>query len=442
MNMPTMPGMRARIADPRHAAILKGMLTVGVFALFGKLMGAAKEMAVAFRYGRAAEVDAYQFLYTLLSWPVGLWCSVLVAVLVPLAARLHASDQVGMPRFRAELLGLALTAGFVLALLAWAGIRTVLLLGRSGLPEDMARIAEAALPVLVLTLPLGVLIGLQSAWMLSAGQHVNTLFDAIPALFIGGAILAFPGAGITPLVWGTVAGCCAHLLALLVPALRARVIEAPCFSWTSPQWRPFWQGFSVMLAGQALMSLTTVVDQFYAATLGTGANATLGYANRVLSLLLALAAVAVSRATLPVFSRCVADGGGRLHDVAAYWTRLMFAAGVLAMLACYALAPWAVGLLFERGQFGADDTRQVASALRFGLPQLPFYFSSMVLVSHALSQRRYHLIFWCGVLGCSAKIAGNMLLVPSLGVNGIALATTFVFAVNALFLGWTSRQPR
>ncbi|RZA35825.1 MAG: hypothetical protein EOP92_08515 [Lysobacteraceae bacterium] len=442
MNLPTMPGLRTRVADPRHAAILKGMLTVGVFALVGKLMGAAKEMAVAFRYGLAAEVDAYQFLFSVISWPVGVWCSVLTAVLVPLAARMREPDQAGMPRFRAELLGVALVAGCLLALLAWAGIRGMFLLGRSGLPDNMARIADTALPVLVLMLPLGVLTGLQSAWMLSAGQHVNTLFDAIPALVIGGAVLAFPGAGVAPLVWGTVAGCAAHLLALQAPALRARVVEAPSFRWTSPQWRPFWQGFGIMLAGQALMSLTTVIDQFYAASLGTGANATLGYANRVLSLILTLAAVAVSRATLPVFSRCVAEGSGRLHGVAAYWARLMFMAGIVVMLACHALAPWMIALLLERGQFSVDDTRQVAAALRFGLPQLPFYFASMVLVSHALSERRYHLIFWCGVLGCAAKVLGNALLVPSLGVNGIALATSFVYAVNALFLGMASRRAR
>lgn len=442
MNLLTALGTRARMADPQHVAIFKGMVTVAVFAFFGKLMSAAKEMTVAYRYGLAAEVDTYQFLYNLISWPIGIWCSVLTAVLVPLAVRMRVSDATEIPRFRAELLAVGLLVGCLLALFAWLAIRTALLMGNNGLPDSMARMADTALPVLVLMLPLGVLIALQSAWMLSAGQHVNTLFDAIPSLFIGGAVLAFPGVGIAPLVWGTVAGCGAHLLALLVPAVRGRAIEAPSFSWTSPQWRWFWQGFGIMLAGQALMSLTTVIDQFYAVSLGTGANATLGYANRVLSLVLALAAVAVSRATLPVFSRCGADGSGSLHEVATYWARMMFAAGVAAMLACHVLAPWVIKLLFERGQFGADDTRQVAAALRFGLPQLPFYFSSMVLVSYALSQQRYHLIFWCGVLGCLAKVLGNMLLIPSLGVNGIALATSFVYAVNALFLGMASRRPR
>ena len=428
---------RFKTADPHHFAIFKGMLTVAVFTLVGKLMSAAKEMVVAYRYGITAEVDAYHFLFNLISWPIGIWCSVLTAVLVPLAARMRESGPQELPYFRSELFGFALLVGAGLAVLAWLGIRTMLALGGSGLPANSTQLAQAALPGLILLLPLGMLVALQSAWMLSAGRHVNTLLDSIPTFFIAVSILAFPSGGIAPLVWGTVAGFACHLLALLVPMARREELEAPVFSRISPQWRWFWQGFGIMIGGQALMSLTVIIDQFYAVSLGTGSVATLGYANRILALILGLAAVAVSRATLPVFSQSRPGGSGSNHGVAMYWARLMFMAGVVVMLIGYVLAPWAVQLLFERGQFSASDTRIVAEVLRFGLPQLPFYFTCMVLVSYALSQRRFTLIFWSGVLGCAGKIIGNLVLVPLLGIDGIALGTVFVYGFNAIFF-WLS----
>jgi peptidoglycan biosynthesis protein MviN/MurJ (putative lipid II flippase) len=197
-----------------------------------------------------------------------------------------------------------------------------------------------------------------------------------------------------------------------------------------------------MLLGQAFMSLTTVIDQFYAVSLGTGAVATLGFANRILSLVLTLAAIAVSRATLPVFSSGGTEDGARLQAVALSWMRVMFLAGVATMLACHALAPAGVGLLFERGQFSSADTLRVAEVLRFSLPQLPFYFCVMVLVSYALSQGRYRLVFWSGLIGCAGKVLGNVLLVPQLGLNGIALATTFTYALNALFFRIALTRPR
>lgn len=436
-------GARIGLADPNHAAIVKGMLAVAAFVFVGKAASAMKEMAVAYRYGLGPEVDAYQLLYTLISWPLGVWSSVLTAVLVPLAIRMR--DYPGeLARFRAELLGVAILAGIGLALLGGLGMHTMLLLGHSGLPAVSARLAEAALPGLILLLPLGMLTALHSAWMLSAGRHVNTLLDCIPTLFIAGLVLAAPGGGMRPLVWGTVAGCAAHLLALMLPMARRGELEMPRIALASPQWILFWQGFGIMLAGQALMSLTVVIDQFYAVGLGTGAIATLGYANRILSLILGLAAVAVSRATLPVFSQVQTQGAAHFRAVARRWACLMFAMGVLAMLASHALAPWVVRLLFERGQFSAADTVAVARVLRYGLPQMPFYFSSMVLVSYALSQRRYTLVFCSGLIGCAGKIAGNLLLVPHLGVNGIALGTMLVYALNALFfwLALIAREPR
>lgn len=433
-------GTRIRLTDARHAAILRGLLAVALFTLLGKLVSAAKEMAVAYRYGLSAEVDAYQYLYTLVSWPIGVWSSVLTAVLVPLAARMREASPHELPRFRSELLGLATALGLGLALLAWLLVGAMLSMGKAGLAAPAASLAQAALPGLVLMLPLGLLTTLQSAWMLAAGRHVNTLLDSVPTVFIAAAILAFPSGGIEPLVWGTVAGCSFHLAALLVPMAGRGELEAPRFALASPQWAWFWQGFGIMLGGQALMSLTTVIDQFYAAGLGTGAIATLGYANRVLSLILGLAAVAVSRATLPVFAQAHTEGAAALWRLALHWARLMFAAGIATMLAAWLFAPWAISLLFERGQFGPNDTRVVAEVLRYGLPQLPFYFSSMVLVSYALSQRRYTLIFWSGVIGCAAKLLGNLLLVPPLGVQGVALAASFTYGLNALFFWITLRR--
>ena len=440
MNFLNTLGTRFRMADPQHVAIFRGMLTVALFTMLGKLMSAAKEMAVAYRYGLAAEVDAYQFLYNLVAWPMGVWTAVLTAVLVPLAARMRADSKGGPPQFRAELFGFALLLGFVLAIGGGIGIHAMLALGWSGLPSGSLQLAEAALPGLILLLPLGLLVALQSAWMLSAGRHVNTLFECLPPLLIAMAILAFPSGDIGPLVWGTVVGAMVHLLALLLPMAQRGELEAPAFTRVSPQWQWFWKGFGIMLGGQALLSFTVIIDQFYAVALGTGAIATLGYANRVLSLILSLAAIAVSRATLPVFSQATTSGAGDVQRVANSWAGLMFGAGIIVMLVSYLLAPWAIKLLFERGEFSSGDTQVVAEALRYGLPQLPFYFSSMVLVSFALSQGKYGLIFWSGVIGCAGKIIGNIILVPFLGINGIALAATFVYGANALFFWLALRR--
>ena len=281
-----------------------------------------------------------------------------------------------------------------------------------------------------------------TAWMLASSQHSNTLFEGVPALVILATVLMLPGAGIESLVWATVGGFAVHGVSLAIALARRGALEPPRVSFTSTEWPLFWRGFGVMFAGQALISWVGIIDQLFAAHLGTGAIATLGYANRILALILGLGATAVSRATLPVFARAHAQGNPQLGHLVKFWALLLFLLGVVAMVLGWWLGPWAIKWLFERGAFTAADTAVVAQVFRFGLAQLPFYFAALVLVSVASSQGQFRLLFWTGVIAVALKSFANAILVPLLGVNGLALAWVVVYAANALFLWHRLRRPQ
>lgn len=426
---------RLRHAHPDHYTIARGMAWVSWFVFLGSIVRVAKEVAIASRYGVGVEVDAYLFVFNLVVWPVGIWFSVLTVVLVPLAARIWQDASVELPRFRAELLGLTLLLGVVLVLLVWLLLPVLLRSSWTGLPEATSIIATNMVPMLALLAPLGLLISLLSTWMLAAGWHANTLLESVPALAVLVTLLAFSGSGAEPLVWGTFAGFALHLVCLATPLVRRGELEGPRFTRQSPQWIPFWQGFGIMLGGQAFMGLTGIIDQFFAAHLGTGAIASLGYANRVLALIVGMGAMAVSRATLPVFSKAQAQGDEQVYRVAARWVRLLLVLGFATMAVSWGLAPWGIKLLFERGAFTSQDTAIVVELFRYGLPQLPFYFAGIVLVSLLASQGRH---------GAIAVVAGTNLLVKILavqgltavfGIKGIALATSLMYATTLVLLG-------
>lgn len=428
--------IRARIhnAHPDHHAIARGMVWVALFVLLGSIARAAREMAIAYRYGISAEVDAYLFIFNLVSWPVGVWFSVLTVILVPLAARIRLTGSTELPRFRSELLGLALMLGLTFAFLGWLGLPVLLNSSWIGLPSNTITIATQIAPTLVLLAPLGVLISLFSAWMLAAGRHANTLLESMPALVLLLVLLVFPGGGIEPLVWGTLFGFAFHLISLAVSLFRRGEIDMPHLTRQSPQWPAFWQGFGIMLVGQAVMSFTGIIDQFFAAHLDTGAIATLSYANRILALILGMGATAVSRASLPVFSQAQEQGGEQLYRVAFYWVRLLFVLGIGAMIVGWWLAPWGIKLLFERGAFTAADTEVVAAVFRYGLPQLPFYFAGLVLVSLLVSQRRYRVISIIGLINLVVKIIASILMFPYFGVSGLMISTTIMLGISCLSL--------
>jgi len=424
---------RLRDAHPDHHAIARGMGLVVVFAVLASLARAAKEVAIAYRYGVSAEVDAYLFVLNLVSWPVGVWFSSLTVVLIPLVVQIRLDAPADLPRFRSELLGFTLSLGLGLAAVSLL-VLPLLQSSWTGLPDATRVIALGMVAPLALLAPLGVLIGVLSAWMMTAGRHANTLFEGVPAITILLALLTLFNQGVEPLVWGTVAGFVLHCVSLATSAARQGELDRPRFSRESRHWTAFWQGFGVMLVGQILMSLTTIIDQFFAAHLDTGSIATLGYANRLLTLILGIGAMAVSRATLPVFSLAQAQGGDLARRVAMQWVKIAGGLGLLAMSISWLLAPWGVMVLFERGAFTPQDTVVVTEVLRYGLLQLPLYFSSLVLVSLLVSQRKYRIISLIGALNLVTKAAFSAVAVSYFGVAGLMVSTSLMLLLSWILL--------
>jgi peptidoglycan biosynthesis protein MviN/MurJ (putative lipid II flippase) len=179
------------------------------------------------------------------------------------------------------------------------------------------------------------------------------------------------------------------------------------------------------------MSFVGPIDQYTAANLGANANSTLGYATRLLSLLLGVGAASVGRAALPVLADIQSRGDrNRARSTALKWSVLMLGAGAAVTLVGWLLAPWGVSLLFERGAFTADNTAVVAEVLRWGLLQMPFYFGVLILVQLLASQNRYRLMAAIAVANFAIKALMNYLLAPVMGPAGIMLATSIMYALS------------
>lgn len=423
-----------------HKRIAIGMLLASLYVLVGKLMGALKEMVVAWRYGVSEIVDGYLFVFNLVSWPVGVWFSVLMVVLLPLASRLRHVEAGALPRFRAEILGLTLMVGLGLSLLAWFGLPIVLRAEWVGLAPGVKKVAlDSVLLLALLPLP-GVLISLYSAWMLSREQHANTLFEGLPALGILLAVLLLPFEGVEPLLWGTMAGLAFHLATLFTVQARIGETELPRFGQTSLHWGGFWHGFGFMMAGQAIMSVTGIIDQFFAAGLGSGAISTLGYANRIMALILGLGATAVSRATLPVFSRIQSEVGTEAtRYMMIRWSAMMFVSGLIVTVLCWLLAPLIVEILFQRGGFTIKDTHVVSEVFRFSLLQTPFYFALLVVSSLLASVKAYRSYLYWAIWFILMKMLTMILCLDHFGLNAIPLSNSAGFAASfvlSVFVIW------
>lgn len=425
--------MRARwhAATDEHRTIFNVLLSVAAFSLMGKLATAAKEVAVAWRFGVSVTVDAYLFVFNLINWAVLIWFSVLTVVLIPLEARLRRESPESLNTFRRELLGATVIVGLALVVVAEIVLPILLKSHLLGLSTRTTALASEIVPTLAWLAFLGPLVALYSTWMMSGGRNVNTLLEGIPSVAILVAVLLT--GGIEALVWGTLGGVAVQLVLVAWPNFTAHDTRTPAFSLTSSAWGPFAHGFALVLAGQAILGVTTLIDQFFAATLGEGGISSLGYASRIVGLFISMAAIPVTRATLPVFSRAVGDVQ-QTRRLAYQWAALVGLGGAVVAVIGLIWAPWIVKTLFERGTFTTDDTQRVATLLRFGVLQLPFYLSSLVFVSLHSSRGSYRIILLSGVLGLSLKLVTIWLLIGTFGLPTLMLSAALMYLVNLLLL--------
>jgi peptidoglycan biosynthesis protein MviN/MurJ (putative lipid II flippase) len=399
---------------------------VSLFVFVGKFAGAFKEMAIAYRYGISPMVDAYQFTYAMMMWLPSVLVAVLSVILIPALVGLR-DDLAGRRLFVKELGGTALITGAVLSVglaAAWSFLAPVL--GRGMAPETLVlsrHFAWGLAPSGLCT----VLICVYAARLQARERHINTLLECVPAATLLIWLLCTDTVqSTTPLVWGTSLG---FILQAILLARLARcadgVTASPSFSLRAPQWSVLYKATGVFMAGQIVMSLVTPLDQYTAAQLGGGTIASLGYANRLLMLATSLGALAIGRATLPVFSDILRRGESAT-PTALKWAIVMFVVGLLAAIAGALLSECGTRLVFQHGAFSASDTARVAHLLRWGLTQLPFYFSVLVLVQLLAAQGRYGAMSLIAVGNFLVKLLGNMVLVKLVGEAGIMLANTLM----------------
>ncbi|NLA89155.1 MAG: hypothetical protein GX844_04735 [Alcaligenaceae bacterium] len=426
---------RLKKLDGDHLRIAKGALRVAFFLFIGKIAGALKEVAVANRYGVSEVTDAYQFTMTMSTWLPATLVGVLSIVLIPSFVKLRHDSEAEQQRFISQSKGWLLLIGVALSALTFFLWPWVLEHAAEGFSPATKAFSQQLIYGFAPSVLLILMIGLSMSRLRARERHINTLLDSLPALFILLWILATPGdTSVMPLLWGTLIGFVIQAVVLQYLAVRAEPSKRwlmPRISLSSPYWAAVISAAGVMLIGQVAMSFVGPLDQMIAAKLGDNANATLGYAARVLSLIIGLGAASVGRAALPVLADIQAKGEYvRARTVALKWAMLMLGVGVLVVVVLWLLSPWLVQLLFQRGAFSAENTVAVTSVMRYGLLQLPFYFGVLILVQLMASQNRYTLMTLIAVANFSLKALLSFYLAPIMGAEGIMLATSFMYLLS------------
>lgn len=404
--------------------------------LLARLGFIAREVAVAGQFGRADEVEAFVMAYLLPAFLVSVVGTSFSAAFIPTYVQVR--DTQGRAAAQ-QLLGSA--SGWSLLVLSFA-LAALCVAAPWVLPALASRFDPAKLELtqglFYVLAPFALLGAMAAVWsaVLNAEQRfvLPALAPLLEPLAAVVALLACGGAAasIVALAAGTVIGAGLQALVVGVSVARSGVSVRPRLTApNSHSWQILLQ-YVPMLAAALVISATTLVDHAMAAALEAGSIAAFTYGRKVVDALAGLGALALGTVLLPRFSQRVAqaDWDGCRRALRSYSAIVFLALVPLAALLIGLSTP-IVETLFERGRFTSADSGIVARVQTLYALQIPFYVAATVGIRMIWALRRNVFFVYANLGVLALKIALNLLFMPSLGIAGIALATSVAYLISS-----------
>jgi putative peptidoglycan lipid II flippase len=427
----------------RH--LLQSSVLVILFLGLGKITGLVRLRLAAQAFGTGLEADAFlaanqlpEVFVTFIS------SAALAAAFIPVYGRyLQDTNRQNHLRLAKTILTLVLLILSTISLLGgiFAPVLAPLLV-RGFSPENQQLTAELMRIILLQTTLFGV------SGVLSSVLHAHQHF-ALPALapigldigYLVGIYVFVPGLGIHGLAWGTVVGGLLHIL-----------IQVPALIKYSYHYRPvldlrlegvreiiFLMGPRMVTLGAVQIADLFIVDQ--ASQLDSGSTAGYFLAYQLQQLPETLLGTAIALVVFPTMAELYNAGNiERLKETAVSALRIIWTLTIPAAVGLALFGRQAIAIFLEGEAFTEESTRLVYAALVF-LSVRVVSEATLEIVARLFYARHntYTPMFVAlGWLVLNTSLA--IWLSRSMGVGGLALASTIAFTVQSTVLYFLNRR--
>jgi putative peptidoglycan lipid II flippase len=429
---------------------LKNISVVAAATALSRVLGLVREILIAAVFGTSALSSAFVSAFTLPNlFRRLLGEGALTAAFVPtLSHELEHHQRAGAFTLVSKVASWLLVVTSVVvvcAMLAMANAAPLLrLAGRFGLEPATAQRLLLGADLAVILFPYMVLVCLAAAF--SAACQVLGRFSepALSPVWLNLTIIAALGCG-SGWAWGDTARM--NLLCLGVLAGGFLQMAVPAAVLWREGWRPsldlrpdarvrqIAQLMAPTVIGSAIYLINISVSRFIGLSLNDQAASVLNWATRVMELPIGVFTAAIATVVFPLIARHAARSDwARLGADYHKGLRLVLVINVPAAVGLALLSEPIVRLLFQRGEFHANDTALMAPILAvyaLGLPLLSFTTVALrgfyALKDTATPVRAAALSFVVNVIL-------SLVLMQGLSTVGLALASTLAVAAQAWFL--------
>jgi putative peptidoglycan lipid II flippase len=412
-----------------------------------RIAGLVREIVAARYFGTTGPMSAFTAAFQVPNLIRSLFAdTALSAAFVPVFTELLEHDKrKDALHLAAALFGLILTVLSVITALFMlaAGVIMPLFVDATALDDLAVGLSRVLFPIVILLGINGLLVG-----MLNAHDHFT-----IPAIspLVWNVVIIGCLVGLTPAfegddriyayAIGVVAGTAVQL-AMCFPVLRYLGIPVRIsFSWRDPRIRRVLLLMLPVTIGLGLINFNLLINTYFGFLISEEAPASIEKAFRIYMLPQGMFSVAVATVLFPALSRLVArqDWDG-LRATQGNGIRQIALLLIPAAAVTIALPEPITRLVYERGEFDAQSTDQVAEALFWFSFSLPFSGFNLLLTRTFFSlQRPWTPTALAGVT-LVINVAVSAALYEPLGIGGVVLGTVVSTAAMTLGQGYYLRR--
>lgn len=428
-------------------SLARNIVTVGSATLVSRILGFARDVAIAAVFGAGIRADAFFVAFQLANlFRRMLAEGALNAAIVPLYLRARdEGGEAGAGAFAGRMIGcvtVALTAAVAIFAFAMPLIVIVLAPGfaaggpRMSIAVELARLM---LPYLALAGPVAVLMGVLNAnGRFATAAFATSAFNATMLAALGVVFVLHTG---DSLLSGQIVAISVALAGVSQLALVGFAV------WRGPaRVTPFSVSFGqdtrrfLALAIPGLLASgipqITVIAGVMVASGSRSAVSWIYYANRLIELPLGIVGIAIGTVLVPAFAHAIRGGDEtELGHVESRGAELALGMALPAAIALVVLAEPIVRVLFQHGAFHAEDTAATAAALAAFALGLPGHVLVKTFSPIFFAREDTATPMRAALFGFTIAIVGSLSLMPVLGHVGVALAIAASGWASAGLLG-------
>ncbi|MCE5335317.1 MAG: polysaccharide biosynthesis C-terminal domain-containing protein [Desulfobacteraceae bacterium] len=430
--------IKTYLDTPVNRKILSATTSIAVTTMIVKLASMWKEMVVADKYGRAADLDAFLLAFIIPSFLINILAGSVNAALIPTFIQTRTSmGRQAAQKLLSSALCLVLAVFVLLSLAIILIFPLILPCIVRGFDPERLRIATLCFYQL---LPVFVISGLGTTWRAVLNAYDSFAFPSfaamgIPIATIVALFVFTEQLGIYAYSAGTVAGFALEAALIGWKLHRLGVSIVPRWHGISEPLRRVIHQYFPMIMGTLLSSSNTLVDVFMSSALDAGSVSALNYGGKVVSLLLGIGAMACGTAALPQFSHMVAahDWAG-IRKTNRTYLSLIFIVSIPACAVLIYFSDTIISLIFQRGAFRPEDTLLVSQVQVLYMLQVPFYAGCIFIAQLISALRGNQALVYANIINFTLNVLLDYLFMQWYGVRGIALATSAVVCFAFCFL--------